>query len=152
EALLAQGQAMAEQAEGERATLRDKLDQLSDASAQQALQEALDRRAAAEAALAEARQRLDELTLALRSRDEQRLAAEREQEPLRQRVIELQLKEQAARMNREQYAQQLIEAQVDEAAEAALREQFADPPKPSWLQGEVTRLSNAVAALGPVNL
>ncbi len=152
EALLAQGQAMAEQAEGERATLREKLDQLSDATAQQALQEALDRRTAAEAALAEARQRLDELTVALRSRDEQRLAAEREQEPLRQRVIELQLKEQAARMNREQYAQQLVEAQVDEAAEALLREQFADPPKPSWLQGEVTRLSNAVAALGPVNL
>ncbi|MGD9946450.1 MAG: chromosome segregation protein SMC [Burkholderiaceae bacterium] len=152
EALLAQGQALAEQAGQERASLREKLDQLSDAAAQQALQDALDRRSAAEAALTEARQRLDELTLALRSREEQRLVAEREQEPLRQRVIELQLKEQAARMNYEQYAQQLLDAQVDEAGEASLREQFREAPKPSWLQGEVTRLSNAVAALGPVNL
>jgi len=55
-------------------------------------------------------------------------------------------------MNARQYAQQLVEAQVDEDGIAALRAAFADPPRPSWLQGEVTRLSNAIAALGPVNL
>jgi len=152
EALLAQGQVMAEQAAAERATVLEKLEQLSDAAARQALQDALAARSGAEQALGAARQRLDELTQALRSREEQRLAVERAQEPLRQQVVELQLKEQAARMNAGQYAQQLAEAQVDEEGIAALRAAFADPPRPSWLQGEVTRLSNAIAALGPVNL
>ncbi|HMM51243.1 MAG TPA: chromosome segregation protein SMC [Burkholderiaceae bacterium] len=152
EALLAQGQVMAEQAAAERATVLGKLEQLSDAAARQALQDALAARSGAEQALGAARQRLDELTQALRSREEQRLAVERAQEPLRQQLVELQLKEQAARMNARQYAQQLVEAQVDEDGIAALRAAFADPPRPSWLQGEVTRLSNAIAALGPVNL
>ncbi len=152
EALLAQGQVMAEQAAAERATVLGKLEQLSDAAARQALQDALAARSGAEQALGAARQRLDELTQALRSREEQRLAVERAQEPLRQQLVELQLKEQAARMNAGQYAQQLVEAQVDEDGIAALRAAFADPPRPSWLQGEVTRLSNAIAALGPVNL
>ncbi len=152
EALLAQGQVVAEQAAAERATVLGKLEQLSDAAARQALQDALAARSGAEQALGAARQRLDELTQALRSREEQRLAVERAQEPLRQQLVELQLKEQAARMNAGQYAQQLVEAQVDEDGIAALRAAFADPPRPSWLQGEVTRLSNAIAALGPVNL
>ncbi|MCD6733374.1 MAG: chromosome segregation protein SMC [Burkholderiaceae bacterium] len=152
DALLAQGQAMAEQAAAERAAVLGKLEQLSDAAARQALQDALAARTGAEQALGAARQRLDELTQALRSREEQRLAAERAQEPLRQQLTELQLKEQAARMNAEQYAQQLAEAQVGEEGIAALRAAFADPPRPTWLQGEVTRLSNAIAALGPVNL
>ncbi|HRA77163.1 MAG TPA: chromosome segregation protein SMC, partial [Burkholderiaceae bacterium] len=152
EALLSQGQALAEQAATERSGLLEKLQQLSDAAARQALQDALDARGRAEQALAAARQRLDELTQLLRSREEQRLAAERAQEPLRQQLTDLQLKEQAARMNAQQYVQQLAEARVDEAGIAALRSAFADVPRPSWLQGEVTRLSNAIAALGPVNL
>ncbi|MFM8556643.1 MAG: hypothetical protein ACKODG_10775, partial [Betaproteobacteria bacterium] len=44
-------------------------------------------------------------------------------------------------------------ASVDVAAQAALRERFAERlPRPSWRQGEVTRLTNAITALGPVNL
>jgi len=152
EALVEQGQAMAAQAAEERETLLGKLMQMSDDAAQQALQEALERRANAEQALAEARQRLDDLTHSLRQRDEQRLVAERDQEPLRQKVTELQLKEQAARMNQEQFAQLLAEAEVDAAAEQALREGLEQMPRPAWLQGEVTRLANAIAALGPVNL
>ena len=152
DALLTQGQAMAEQAASERAAVIEKLQQLSDAAARQALQDALAARTASEQALGAARQRLEELTQTLRSREEQRLAAERAQEPLRQQLTDLQLKEQAARMNAEQYAQQLADAQVDEDGIATLRAAFPDAPRPSWLQGEVTRLANAVAALGPVNL
>jgi chromosome segregation protein len=63
--------------------------------------------------------------------------------------MELQLKEQAARLNQEQYAQHLAEAGADEAALALLLD---GDVRPSWLQGEVTRLTNAIAALGPVNL
>jgi len=152
DALIDQGQAMALQAAAERESLVVRLQQLSDAAAQQALQAALERRASAEQALSEARQRLDELTQSLRGRDEQRLLAERDQEPLRQRVTELQLKEQAARLSREQFALQLAEAQVDAGAEQALYEGHEQLPRPSWLQGEVTRLVSAIAALGPLNL
>ena len=152
EALLAQGQAMAEQAAAERAALLDKLEQLSDAAARQALQQALETRSAAESTLGAARQRVDELTQTLRGREEQRLSAERAQEPLRQQLTDLQLKEQAAQMNAAQFAQQLVDANVDDDGVAALRAAFADPPRPSWLQGEVTRLVNALAELGPVNM
>ncbi len=152
EALIEQALAMAEQAAGERTTLTAKLDELTDATARQALQQALESRTDAEQALSAARQKLDELAHTLRGREEQRLVAERAQEPLRQRVTSLQLEEQAARLSREQFDRQLAEANVDEPAIANLRASFVDAPKPSWLQGEVTRLSNAIAALGPVNL
>ncbi len=152
EALLEQGIALAEQAADERSSLRAKLDELTDASARHALEQALDARTEAEQALAQARARLDDLTHSLRGREEARLAAERAQEPLRQRVGELQLKEQAARMNREQFEQSLAEAGLDDAAIDALRASIDGAPKPSWLQGEVTRVTNAIAALGPVNL
>ncbi len=138
-----------EQSSIEREQLEDKLLQLSDETAQQGLQQALEVRVQAEQALSAARQRLDELSHTLRSREEQRMAIERDQEPLRQKLVDLQLKEQAARINAEQFAQQLSEGEVDEAA---VRAGFDEAPKASWLQGEVTRLGNAIAALGPVNL
>ncbi len=144
-----QAQRVEEQALAERAQCESRLSELSDASARQALDAALERRHAAEGALSAARQRLDELTGSLRALDEQRLRAERDQEPLRQRLTELQLEEQAARLSAQQYEAQLAEAQVDEAA---VRAGFDEPPKASWLQGEVTRLGNAIAALGAVNL
>ncbi|RIK94553.1 MAG: chromosome segregation protein SMC [Burkholderiales bacterium] len=152
DALIEQAIALGEQAQVERASLRAKLDELTDASARHALQEALEARTVAEQALAQARAQLDDLGHSLRAREEARLVAERAQEPLRQRLGKLQLDEQAARLNREQYAQSLAEAGLDEAAIEALRASLADAPRPSWLQGEVTRLSNAIAALGAVNL
>jgi chromosome segregation protein len=85
----------------------------------------------------------------MRGQDEAKLAADRALQPLRDRIVELQLKEQAARLNQEQYAQQLAEAQADEEALAA---KLGDDVRPSYLQGEVTRLTNAIAALGAVNL
>jgi len=68
---------------------------------------------------------------------------------MRDKLGELQLREQAARLNAEQYVAQLVEAQADETA---LRAGFPEPPRATWLQGEVTRLSNAISALGAVNL
>jgi chromosome segregation protein len=85
----------------------------------------------------------------MRSQDEAKLAAERALQPMRDRIVELQLKEQAARLNQEQYAVLLTEAQADEAA---LAEKLSEETRPSWLQGEVTRLTNLIAGLGAVNL
>ncbi len=149
EAQAAQARQRAEQAQTERAQVEARLGTLSDDAARAALDEALDRRHQEEAALSAARQRLEGLTHDLRALDEQRLLVERDQAPLRERVTALQLEEQAARLSAEQFAQQLAEAQVDEQA---VRAAFADTPRAPWLQGEITRLGNAIAALGAVNL
>jgi chromosome segregation protein len=125
------------------------LESLDDQTAQAGLQSLLDRRSDQERALADARHELDQLTQKLRHHEEARMQGERSLQPLRDRIMELQLKEQAARLNQEQYAQQLVEAQADEAA---LAEKLDPDTRPSYLQGEVTRLTNAIAALGAVNL
>jgi len=81
--------------------------------------------------------------------DDQAAQAERSLQPQRDKITELQLKEQAARLNVEQFAQQLQEVQADEAL---LAEKLLPDMRPSYLQGEVTRLTNAIAGLGAVNL
>jgi chromosome segregation protein len=125
------------------------LESLDDQAAQAGLQSLLEKRSEQERALADTRHELDQLTQKLRHHEEARMQAERSLQPQRDRITELQLKEQAARLNQEQYAQQLAEAQADEAA---LTEKLNGDMKPSYLQGEVTRLTNAIAALGAVNL
>ncbi|MDB5763527.1 MAG: smc [Herminiimonas sp.] len=125
------------------------LESLDDQAAQAGLQSLLEKRSDQERALADARHELDQLAQKLRHHEEARMQAERSLQPQRDRIMELQLKEQAARMNQEQYAQQLAEAQADEAA---LTEKLNGDIRPSYLQGEVTRLTNAIAALGAVNL
>jgi len=132
--------------------LEAQLAALSSQPAEQALEAALAARVAAERELAQAHAASDALTLELREAEERRLAVEREQEPLRQRSVDLALREQAARLNREQYQQQLLEAAVDTDAEVELRAAFPQSPRPSWLQGEVNRLNAEIAGFGPVNL
>jgi chromosome segregation protein len=137
----------------ERGLIDQRLAEITDAEARESLQAALTVRSAAESALTASRERLDDLSQRLRSLEEGKLSFEREQEPLRQKLIDLQLQEQAARLSAEQFEGQLAEVALDAQAEAELRERFgAADLKPSWLQGEVTRLANAIAALGAVNL
>ncbi|MEJ0004315.1 MAG: chromosome segregation protein SMC [Pararobbsia sp.] len=128
---------------------RAELESINEQTAHTGLQDALEIRAAREATLSAARIELDALTTQLRQADETRLTVERSLQPLRDRITELQLKEQAARINREQFDEQLQQAGVDEAALAA---RLTPDLKPAYLQGEVTRLNNAIAALGPVNM
>jgi chromosome segregation protein len=143
---------MATQAALEQSTVRQRLSEISQGDHQVALQEALEARTHREADLTAGRNRLDALVQQMRQSDELRQRLEREQEPMRARMTDLQLKEQAARINFDQFHLQLSEAQVDEEVENTLRASFVELPKASWLQGEVTRLTNAVAGLGPVNL
>ena len=135
-------------AETERA--RNELAQLDDASAQGGLQEALERKLRSEQDLAAQRSRYDELTARLRACDERRLQLERELEPLRQRITEMQLKEQAARLGAEQFTRQLTEAGAD--LEALARSIEESGVRLQGLQGEIDRLHRAIAALGAVNL
>jgi chromosome segregation protein len=109
----------------------------------------LGKRAAAEEDLRQARSRLDELGQQLRATDERRLTLERELEPRRQKLTELQLREQAARLAAEQFATQLAEAGAEEAA---LLQKLTPQIKAAALQTEITRLAQEIAALGAVNL
>lgn len=141
-----------DQSEQLAATLEDaraELETINEQTAQTGLHDALEVRGAREEALHAARIELDDLTARLRQCDEQRLLAERSLQPLRDRINELQLKEQAARISGEQFVEQLQAAGVDEAE---LAQKLAPDMKPSYLQGEVTRLNNAILALGPVNM
>ncbi|MBT2324047.1 chromosome segregation protein SMC [Variovorax paradoxus] len=134
--------------EDERA--RAELGRLSDAAAQAGLQDALALKLERESSLGAARSQYDDLTLKLRASDERRLQLERELDPLRQRITEFQLKEQAARLGFEQYQQLLADAEADLEAIALSIE--SDKVRLTGLQGEIDRLNREVASLGAVNL
>ena len=114
-----------------------------------ALATAVESRIACEKTLAAARDAVEAAAGELRSLEEQRLKVESSLAPLRERINELRLKEQAAQINHDQYDSQLREANADEARLAG---ESAGAPRPSALQGEITRLTQALNELGAVNL
>ena len=144
-------------AEQQSATLQQELDaaqaellQLDDAAATVGLQDALALKLEREQALAAQRTRYDGLTATLRASDERRLKLEHELEPLRQRITDFQLKEQAARLGYEQFDGFLTEAKADlDALAASLADGKVRLP---GLQAEIERLNHAIAAMGAVNL
>ena len=130
--------------------VQEDLTRLTDAAAQAGLQNALNVKMEREAALGAKRSAYDDLTTKLRASDERRLQLERELDPLRQRITDLQLKEQAARLGLEQYTQLLSDAQADlEAVSASI---LANNVRLTGLQGEIDRLHREITALGAVNL
>ena len=134
--------------ESERA--QEELSRLSDAAAQGGLQDALNLKMEREQQLGAKRSAYDDLTAKLRASDERRVAFERELEPLRQRITELQLKEQASRLGLEQYTQLLQDAQAD--LEAVAKSIEDGEVRLYGLQGEIDRLHREMSAMGPVNL
>ena len=141
-------QSSAIEAEAQRA--HEELARLSDAAAQGGLQSALAVKLEREQRLSAQRSEYDDLTAKLRASDERRLQLERELDPLRQRITEFQLKEQAARIGFEQYTQMLTDAQADLALMA---QSITDGNvRLSGLQSEIDRLNRDIAALGAVNL
>ena len=141
-------QSTAIEAEQQRAA--EELDRLTDAAAQAGLQAALALKLEREQALGALRSNYDDLTARLRASDERRLQLERELDPLRQRITDLQLKEQAARLGTEQYTQLLTDAQADLAALA--QSITKGNVRLAGLQGEIDRLHQGIQALGAVNL
>jgi chromosome segregation protein len=110
---------------------------------------AAESRMACEKTLAAARDTVEAAAGALRALEEEKLRIESTLTPLRERINELRLKEQAAQINYDQYDTQLREAGSDEAR---LAESAEGAPRPSALQGEITRLTTAMNELGAVNL
>ncbi len=115
----------------------------------EALDAAIELRIGCEKTLGEARNAVEIASAQLRALEEERLQIEGRMNPLRERVGELRLKEQAASINHDQFAAQLLEAGADESRLAAESE---TAPRPSALQAEITRLSQSIAELGAVNL
>lgn len=123
---------------------------LNDAAAQGGLQDALALKMEREQAVAAARSEYEDLTNKLRASDERRTQIERALEPMRARITEFQLKEQAAALGSAQYEQQLAEAGADLAAVA--QSILEGNVKLHGLQSEIDRLHREIAALGAVNL
>jgi chromosome segregation protein len=129
--------------------LRQEVAQTEETSLQAGLQEALAVRVERERALAGAREGLEAAEVGLRGFEQARLAAEQKLQPLRDRINELKLKEQEARLAEEGFARQLAEAGADEGALAGQMEKGV---RASHLQAEIVRLNGEIAALGAVNL
>ena len=115
----------------------------------QVLDVAIEARIVCEKTLAEARNTVEAASGALRELEEARSQVDARVVPLRDRLGELKLKEQAASINHEQFATQLAEAKADETHLAAEAE---SAPRPSALHGEITRLTLSISELGAVNL
>jgi len=129
---------------------QEELQRLTDAAAQAGLQNALALKLEREQALGAKRSEYDDLTAKLRASDERRLQLERELDPLRQRITEFQLKEQAARLGFEQYEAQLVDAGADLAA---IEQSIQDGNVRLFgMQTEIDRIQREIAALGAVNL
>ncbi len=130
--------------------LQDELTRLTDVSAQAGLQTALALRLEREASLGAKRSEYDDLSSRLKRSDERRLAHEQSLQPLRDRIMKLQLEEQAAQIGSAQYLEQLDAAQADLAA---LEQGIQDGAvKLAGLQAEIDRINREVNALGAVNL
>ena len=138
------------QALADHSAMQTELAGLRDEGLREELQAGLTRRVDREQKLAAARGRLEEIGETLRGADEERLVAEQTLPPLRDRIGELRLKEQAARLGVEQFAQQLAEAGADEAALAQAFD--ANKVRPGALQTEIQRLHQAMADLGAINM
>ena len=134
----------------QQAQAEEELQRLSDVAAQAGLQAALALKSEREASLGAKRSEYDDLTTKLRASDERRLQIERELDPLRQRITELQLKEQAARLGSDQYNQMLVDAQAD--LEALALSVAQDQVRIHGMQTEIDRLNREIQSLGAVNL
>ncbi len=116
---------------------------------EEALQQQLHVRGAAEQALAAARDHQESLGADLRTAEEARLQAEQKLDPARAKIEEMRLKEQAAALAEQQFTDQLAEAHADLAV---LPDELKAFGNKSALPAEIERLGQAIAELGAVNL
>ena len=138
-----------ERADLEVAKLTEELSSDPIPAVRQSLDAAVESRLGCEATLAAARNAVEGAAGALRELEEGLLHSEAKVAPLRERLGELRLKEQAAQINFDQFAAQLREANADELR---LSREAEKAPRPAALQGEITRLAQAINELGAVNL
>ncbi len=134
-------------AEAERARLDAA--RLDDSAARGGLEQWLRQRVDAEQAVAAARALVDEWMQKARASEDQRQKIERGVQPRRDRVTDLRLKEQAARLAAEQFDGLLSGAGADREA---LRAQLPGLGPVGEQEAEIARLGQSIADLGAVNL
>jgi chromosome segregation protein len=134
----------------EQARAQTELQDLANPTAQTDLERAKATKAEREQLLAARRAAADASGVRLRAADEQRLALERDLPSLQQRVVDLRLEEQAARLSVEQYTGQLAGAEVDLGVLA--QSIGSEAVELDGLQEEIERLQRSLTALGAVNL
>ncbi len=125
---------------------RQEFANLTGGDAQVQLQGVLERCQVQEQLLAEARNTLEHATLTLNQLEQARMSCEQKLNPLREKVGELTLKEQEARLQFEQWLEQL--QGIDEEPLLPLLE----GAKIGGLQTELAKLGVEISALGAVNL
>ena len=130
--------------------LSQELDSLTDVAAQAGLQTALALKLERESVLASRRSEYDDLSQRLRQTDEQRLQREQSLQPLRERIVKLQLEEQAAQLGGAQYLEQLQASGTD--LEVLAQSIATQGVKLAGLQAEIERIQAQIAELGAVNL
>jgi chromosome segregation protein len=131
------------------ADLHADLERFDEAPLVAELQTSLGIRNEREQTLAAQRDRQQGLESELRQVEQEKLAAEQRLTPLRDRIGDLRLKEQEARLTEEQFERQLVESSADQDG---LRAQLERGVRSSHLNTEIIRLGDEVAALGAVNL
>ena len=132
-----------------RSDVSGELGKLEEGQVRDRLQAALHLKAGREQVLADARAGLEHITDELRALEEGRLGVEQGLDPLRERITELRVKEQEASTNAQQYERQLEEAGV---TREQMAEQIEKRVGSKGMQAEINRLTEEIAALGPVNL
>ncbi|NDE46216.1 MAG: chromosome segregation protein SMC [Betaproteobacteria bacterium] len=148
EALEESMQALAEQ---ER-LLRDRIGALRDDQARGQLDQSLALRIEAEASLSRCRADSEAMHQQCRAREEQRMLTERRLDPLREGLSSAALDEQAAKTTVEQCLQMMLDAKLDEAALRLRADEQHIAMKVSTLQTALQRITQAMDAMGAVNL
>jgi len=138
-----------EQIKNSEQNIHQDLQQFSDVSLQEQLQEQLGIRSVKEQALAQARTLYDELVFEVKSTDESRMGLEKFIEPIREKITAAQLKEQASRLTVEQFNTLLLEQNADIES---IKSKITPEHRVSQLQTQVNQLQNQIQALGPVNM
>ncbi|HQU05940.1 MAG: chromosome segregation protein SMC [Ferrovum sp. 37-45-19] len=129
--------------------LQQHLDTISIEQTEASLQQALQVREQVDITLKQARIDLDNCAALMRDTEENRLRLEQQLDPLREKLSDLRLKEQEARLGVEQAHLILAENNADETVLAA---QLEKGVKTSTLQADITKVQKDIEALGPVNL
>jgi len=115
------------------------------------LDAALEKRQQAETALTAAREALEGANAALRELESGRLATEHALEPLKEKLMALELKLQEAHLLETRYAEELEGVEVEELETHAQAAGLATRGE-TWLKSDLARLEADIAALGPVNM
>ena len=125
------------------------LENLQEGNIQERLQAALSTKTGMEKSLADARDAMESATGKLKELEERKGVIEKSLQPLRDKITELRMKEQEARINEENYATQLAEARanLEELAETVEKKS-----RSTAYQAEINRLNAAITELGAVNL